>query len=267
MIIRAGGVPEHFNLPWLLAIEEHADPAVEYRWTDFPGGTGEMCTALRSGEIDIALVLTEGILRDIEQGNTARILGVYVSSPLIWGVHVNNNSPYNETASLVGKNAAISRFGSGSHLMVKVLAREQKWPDESLSFVVVGDLQGGVLALMKGDADYFLWEKFMTKTYVDNNILRRIGECRTPWPCFLIAVSEKAWQHKQQEISRLLSRVQEKAAWVKTAEGALNMLAERYMLDKEDVREWRSGTSWFGMEWTAGTEQEIRSRLKDFGII
>ena len=52
--VRVGGVPEHFNLPWRLAIENgaFADLDVSVEWTDFPGGTGAIMNALAAGDID-----------------------------------------------------------------------------------------------------------------------------------------------------------------------------------------------------------------------
>jgi hypothetical protein len=43
---------------------------------------------LRDGETDIAVILTEGIVKDIVAGNPSKIVQVYVESPLIWGIHV-----------------------------------------------------------------------------------------------------------------------------------------------------------------------------------
>ena len=64
---KIGGVPEHFNLPWYLTLKnkEYQDKNINLRWKDYQGGTGEMCNALRDGEIDMAVILTEGIVRDI----------------------------------------------------------------------------------------------------------------------------------------------------------------------------------------------------------
>jgi hypothetical protein len=47
---------------------------------------------LRDGETDIAVILTEGIVKDIVAGNQSKIVQVYVQSPLIWGIHVAANS-------------------------------------------------------------------------------------------------------------------------------------------------------------------------------
>jgi hypothetical protein len=56
-----------------------------------PEGTGKMCQMLRDGETDIAVILTEGIVKDITAGNPSKIVQVYVDSPLIWGIHVAAN--------------------------------------------------------------------------------------------------------------------------------------------------------------------------------
>jgi len=87
--LRIGGVPEHFNLPIHLAMErklfETRGVAVE--WTTFKGGTGQMTKALADGEVDMCILLTEGIVSSIVKGNTAKIISEYVTTPLTWGVH------------------------------------------------------------------------------------------------------------------------------------------------------------------------------------
>ena len=91
-----GGVPEHFNLPWHLAIEEgkFAKKGIDLKWKEFPDGTGAMNKALRDGSIDIAIILTSGIIKDIIDGNPSKIVKVYVQSPLLWGVHLDVNSKF-----------------------------------------------------------------------------------------------------------------------------------------------------------------------------
>src|SRR3712207_2896588 len=94
MEIKIGGVPEHFNLPWHLAIEKKSfeKEGISLSWKDYPGGTGMMCSDLRSGNLDMAVVLTEGIVADIIKGNPSLIIQWYVTSPLIWGIHMPGNS-------------------------------------------------------------------------------------------------------------------------------------------------------------------------------
>jgi len=74
--IKIVGVPEHFNLPWHLCIEDGEFEAVgiDLQWTDIPEGTGKMCQRLRDGTTDIAVILTEGILKDITNGNPSKVV-------------------------------------------------------------------------------------------------------------------------------------------------------------------------------------------------
>ena len=85
--LTVAGVPEHFNYPWYLSLKnkEYTKNNINLRWKDFPGGTGAMCKALRTGEVDIAIVLTEGIIKDIAAGNPSKIVQTYIETPLIWG--------------------------------------------------------------------------------------------------------------------------------------------------------------------------------------
>ena len=154
-----GGVPEHFNLPWYIALrdKEFQKRGINLRWKDYPGGTGEMAQALREKEIDMAVILTEGIVRDIINGNPCKIVQVFVKSPLLWGIHVANASEYEEVSDLRGTDAAISRYGSGSHLMAFVNAENHNWDlKNDLKFKVIQDLDGALEGLPKGDGDYFM---------------------------------------------------------------------------------------------------------------
>ena len=69
--VKIVGVPEHFNLPWHLCIEngEFEAENIDLQWKNIPEGTGKMCQMLRDGEADIAVILTEGIVKDIVAGN------------------------------------------------------------------------------------------------------------------------------------------------------------------------------------------------------
>ncbi len=75
--IRIGGVPEHFNMPWHYAIENKlfTVEGINLEWTDFPGGTGSMANALKNNDLDMAVMLTEGAIVDIENGANNSILG------------------------------------------------------------------------------------------------------------------------------------------------------------------------------------------------
>ena len=150
-----------------------------------------MCQALRDGSIDIAIILTEGIIKDIINGNPSKIVKIYVESPLLWGIHVDANSKFQKVKGLENTTIAISRYGSGSQLMAIVNANKNNFDIDNLQYEVVKNLDGGVKALTEGSADYFMWEHFTTKPLVDEGIFRRVGSITTPWPCFVIAVRDE----------------------------------------------------------------------------
>lgn len=243
---KIGGVPEHFNLPWRLAIEEGKFKAagIELHWSDMTGGTGQMIKGLQAGSLDIAVLLTEGITRAILKGLDAKIISVYVQSPLCWGIHVPVDQSIRELNDLDGATFAISREGSGSHLMSYVLAQREGWESSSLSFEVVGDVYGGLWALNNGEANGFLWEKYTTQPFVDQAKCKRIGEVYTPWPCFVIAVRNEVLASEEALLNVVLSIVQERAAQLKQAADSPEVLAWRYALKTDQVAAWLNETEW-----------------------
>jgi TRAP-type uncharacterized transport system substrate-binding protein len=70
-----------------------------------------MCQMLRDGETDIAVILTEGIVKDIVAGKVK--LYRFMWNRPIWGIHVAN-SKYKTVSDLEDTKVAISRQGSGS---------------------------------------------------------------------------------------------------------------------------------------------------------
>ena len=265
-----GGVPEHFNLPWKLAIEkgEFNVHNIDVEWSDYHGGTGAMTKALRDGDLDIAILLTEGIIADIHRGNPSKIVQFYVKSPLRWGIHVGAKSKFESIADLENTRAAISRFGSGSHLMAYVNADNHNWDLAQQKFEVVKNLDGGREFLTKGDADYFLWEKFTTKPYVDNGEFRIVGECPTPWPSFVVAVREDLLLTHYKEIEKILKIVNESCKKVKANENSIEEIAERYQLKKEDVAIWFKETEWaYNCTIDAETIDKVQDRLISLEII
>src|SRR5215471_18997266 len=143
--LRIGGVPEHFNLPWHRLIETRGPErlGVELLWRDYPEGSGAMAGALRAHELDAAMLLTEGAVAGAAAGGF-KIVSLYTESSLIWGIHVPAASPIRTVDDLRGRRYAISRRGSGSHLMSFVHARERGWPTVDLELVAVGTLQGAI---------------------------------------------------------------------------------------------------------------------------
>ena len=244
--IKIAGVPEHFNLPWHMCIEngEFEEVGIDLQWTDVPEGTGKMCQMLRDKETDIAVILTEGIVKDIIAGNDSKIVQIYVKSPLIWGIHVAVNSKYKKLSDLENKKVAISRIGSGSHLMSIVNAQNQNWDTSKLQFEIVNTIDGAVEALKSERGDYFMWERFMTKPLVDNGIFRKIADCPTPWPCFVIAVRNEVLEKHSNVIEQILEIINTTTSEFKMIPSIDRMLASKYNQKIEDIQEWLSLTQW-----------------------
>ncbi|SMC72321.1 substrate-binding domain-containing protein [Cellulophaga tyrosinoxydans] len=267
--VRIIGVPEHFNLPWHMAIEENAfkERGIDLEWTDIPEGTGRMCQLLENNETDLAIILTEGIVKSITEGNPSKIVQEYIATPLLWGIHVAANSNYKVISDLENTKAAISRFGSGSHLMAYVNAKNQSWKINEDSFKVINNLEGAVQALTNKEADYFMWERFTTKPLVDNGTFRRITDCPTPWPCFVIAATDAIIAEKSSVLQHILEVINTYTSEFKTIPSIDKTLANAYGQKLIDIQEWLSLTRWSQSKLSATTLTNIQNTLLDLNLI
>jgi len=244
MRLRVGGVPEHFNLPWRLAIEDGIHPDVEAEWVDFPGGTGAIMEALDQGTIDLATPLTEGAVTAIAGGSAARILGMWVDSPLLWGIHVAASSEAEDVADVASGRFAISRFGSGSELMSRMLARDRGWAIDDDRFVVVKNLDGALAALPAGDAEVFLWNKSMTQPYVDAGAFKRIGVYPTPWPAFCVAARADLVREHGPLLRALWGAAGQRGRALMGDAQLPHLAADRYGLALAEATEWSEQVQW-----------------------
>lgn len=267
--IKVGGVPEHFNLPWhrCMEHEKFKEAGVNVVWKEFPEGTGAMCKALRAGEIDAAVILTEGIIRDIVNGNNSRIIQTYIASPLIWGIHVDAGSAYKNIQDLKNTKAAISRMGSGSHLMAYVNAENMKWNTNELQFEIINNLDGAIEALKKDEAQYFMWEHFTTKPLVDNKTFRLVADCPTPWPCFVVAATEESINNDSEALKKMLEVLNFETKDFKLQKNIDLQLSERYEQKLEDIRKWLDLTSWSQEQISEEKLEKVQETLFDLGLI
>lgn len=199
--IRVGGVPEHFNLPWRLACADELFElhGVKVVWRDYELGTGALLSALRSGEIDVIIALTEGLISAIStdclqsssQQSSIRLLGTYVESPLCWAISTGAESRIENVEELRYQKIGISRLGSGSHLMSCVLASQRGWQQEDLHYEIEGSFKQLRESVNAQRTQAFMWETFTTKPFHDSHEVKRIGEITTPWSCFLIASKQE----------------------------------------------------------------------------
>lgn len=240
--LRLGGVPEHFNLPWHLAMESSELADLALTWADQPGGTGAMLSALEAGELDVVSILTEGTVLAIERGAALSIEQVYVQSPLQWGVHVPAASELREEGDLAGQRFAISRFFSGSHLMAFVLAERLGFDIDPSQFVLVGGLDGARESFAAEGSEIFLWDRYMTQVLVDNNEFRRVGVQLTPWPSFVIAVRTEVKEQRPDDVKRVIDAVVAQAVALHSRPEIVSELTSRYDINETSAREWLAST-------------------------
>lgn len=245
--VRIGGVPEHFNYPWHVAIENglFKEKNIQLEWSDFSTGTGAMCQELKNNNLDMALLLTEGAIKEFARARYFRIVKFYVDSPLVWGIHVAPGSGTHRVEDIRGKTYAISRYGSGSHLMAYVDAQARGWDTESLRFKVVDNLPGAIESFRGGETDIFFWERFTTKPYVEGGHFEYLGSRPTPWPCFVLVVNDRFLETRPDEVRTIAEIISHTARKVKEdPDMSIARIAERYQLSPEDTREWFAITEW-----------------------
>lgn len=213
-------------------------------WHDFPGGTGAMIDAIEAGAIDIAILLTEGAVAGLARGGGYRIVSNYVTSPLIWGVHVAPASPLQAIDEIAGARFAVSRLGSGSHLMALALATERGWTLRADQFVVVGSLDGAIDAFRNDTADVFMWEHFMTQPVVDRGQFRRIGDFVAPWSAFVTCARADLWAAEADELRSLIDEVGESARRFAQDPATPERIHAAYGIAEDQIREWLSRTRW-----------------------
>ncbi|KJE95699.1 hypothetical protein CAOG_06123 [Capsaspora owczarzaki ATCC 30864] len=241
-----GGVPEHFNAPFHLGMKDgtFARHGVTLDFVDCLGGTGEMTTKLNNGELDVAVALTEGLIAAIAKGEARfKLAAEYCRSPLIWAVSTGANSEVKSVADLDGKTFGISRFGSGSHIMAIVLAKNNGFVQDN-HWRVLRNFQGLRDGVNTSEADAFLWEKFTTKPFHDTREVVKVGEIVTPWPAFMVAVSDAALQREgaTEKLAALFRGIQESCAnFARNDDGAsVQYVADKYGNTLDDAAKWFS---------------------------
>ena len=262
--LRVGGVPEHFNLPWQLAAERDvfSNYDIDLSWTMYAGGTGAMTQAISNGSLDVAILLTEGFISAASDGLDASIAKVYIDTPLVWGIYTGAQSAIQQVDTFQNKRIAISRFGSGSHLMSMIHASERNEQIDSNQFEIVHSLQGGVTMLRDSRADLFYWEKFMTRPHVQSGEVKAVGEFSAPWSSFLIIVGNNALREKKEVIMQLLEIMNGECITFKQDMHSAIHLSKRFDMSLPEAHQWLQRTQWnYNFEVSISSLEKAKSAL------
>ena len=269
--LRVGGVPEHFNLPWKLCIESGSlrEFNIDATWTDFYSGTGAMVQALNDGSIDVATLLTEGAVAALAKHDSQfELYSFYTKTPLIWGVHVPKKTEIKALTDIKKATFVISRYGSGSHLMAYLLAESLDLNLGTLKFKIINNLEGARKLFRKGGNYVFLWEKFMTKPYVDNGEMQRVSDFPTPWSCFVTCARKSVLITHKKQINTLIQNVLNTANDLKKSPLAEKLIAREYLLEIPDVRNWLHTIEWqSSLNLNQKLVTKVEKKLKQLDLI
>ncbi|MBL4643744.1 MAG: ABC transporter substrate-binding protein, partial [Flavobacteriaceae bacterium] len=101
-----------------------------------------------------------------------------------------------------------------------------------------------------------------------NNTFRRLGDCPTPWPCFVIAVRDEVLENNPEEIKEILNTINTQTRNFKETQGIDKVLANRYKQQLEDIQQWLSITEWESKNpISEELIDEIQNKMQTFGVI
>jgi sulfonate transport system substrate-binding protein len=238
-------VPEHFNLPWQLALEQDVFSAlnIQVSWTYFAGGTGVMTEALQEGDLDVALMLTEGFVSAFHRGLDARIVKVYTKTPLTWGIY----GGYEDTPKITSSHTrkyAISRKGSGSHLMARIHAKQLGFHPADDQYVEVANLHNAIQSLKNRESDYFYWEKYTSIPSVKKGHLCFLDTFHAPWCGFVAVANNQAISQKSEAIQKVLQLMNDRCAAFMSDKENIFRVSNRFEISTAAATEWFNTTAY-----------------------
>jgi sulfonate transport system substrate-binding protein len=268
-LVRVAGVPEPYNLPWHLAMEASAfaEAGLDLRWISVPEGTGRMCRMLRDGELDMAVLVTEGAVRDILNGGPHRIVSGFVESPLPWGVHVPAHSDLHVPEDLRGVPFAISRLGSGSHIMAMLYAERLGWSPTAEDLEVVHNMEGAAARMRRDPPVVFLWERYVTSRYVDAGVMRFVGEVKGDWPGFVIVAREDFLKARPAAIEDVLEALRAKAGALERDPRSVELVMRNAGFSEDLAREWLRHVRWRVSRPDPGALHGLTATLRQLGLV
>ena len=105
------------------------------------------------------------------------------------------------------------------------------------------------------------------KPLVDSGVFRRVGDCPTPWPCFVIAVRDEVLNKHPNTIKQILEIINIKTKKFKEIEKIETTLATKYHQQIDDIQEWLRLTEWSQKPLSEKMLNKIQNQLFDLKII
>ena len=109
-------------------------------------------------------------------------------------------------------------------------------------------------------------EKVFAEKY--NGIFRKVGECPTPWPCFVVAVRNEVLENNFEDVKKVLDIINFETKYFKKRFAIDQTLANRYEQQLEDIQQWLKITEWNdGKPITKNLITRIQNKMVQFNVI
>jgi hypothetical protein len=90
-----------------------------------------------------------------------------------------------------------------------------------------------------------MWERFMTKPYVDSQQFVKLDEIATPWPSFSIVVRQDFYKEHQEIIELMIALIQNYCYKFKqNTIDSIEYLASYFNFSIHDMKNWINETDW-----------------------
>ncbi|GJQ08734.1 hypothetical protein GpartN1_g525.t1 [Galdieria partita] len=277
-----GGVPEPFNIPLDLVNEKNLSRNAGFDqvvWRRVPEGTAALIEGLHDGSFHVVTALTECAVAAALKDSSLQVVGSYVNSSLNWAVVTSANQEKFLNVADLGSSrvlVGISRYGSGSHLMPLILAKQESWRNLP-EFIVCDNFAGLRQSVISGTSDFFMWEWFMTKPYVEEGLLKFIGNMPTPWPSVCFLAKKSVINNFKGELFSTLCAIRETACEFRCENSDLNneqfgasvdKIVSQFSFKPQDAKSWLESVH-FSKDGlvSVSTVQTIAQALCEAGIV
>ena len=112
-----------------------------------------------------------------------------------------------------------------------------------------------------------MWERFMTKPLVDSGVFRRVADCPTPWPCFVIAVRDEVLAHEPEIIKEILQIINRQTQTFKEIPGIATELAQKFNQKQNDIAQWLTMTEWSQQPPSEDVLNKVQNQLLELSLI
>jgi hypothetical protein len=102
---------------------------------------------------------------------------------------------------------------------------------------------------------------------VDDGTFRRIADCPTPWPCFVIAVRNEFLKTNKHVVEQVLEIINNTTIEFKDIPSIDRTLSTKYNQKLSDIQEWLKLTRWSQKKLDKQTFEKVQNQLFDLNLI